>query len=266
MTVIKYIFTVVITLFTLVACEADHKQEKHKQIEAKQNQKSAKSLELAEQLITQVMAAEPTSDTEEKLQKLDFDRILTNLNTDLKKKVFWINIYNAYIQLILQKDDASFEDKNAFFSEKQILIAGVKFSFDDIEHGIIRGSKFKYGLGFVDNPFSDETIEKLQCEEVDERIHFALNCGAVSCPPVKIYTLNNYESEMEASTKSFLKAETTFLKVENIVITTRLFQWYQGDFELSVVDYLKKYDAIPQWVEPEVEFSEYNWEKRLIHN
>lgn len=248
----------------LFACDINSEQGVKKKKEIKSDQRSTKSIEQAEKLITQVMSAEQTIETEENLQKLNFDTLLFELNTDLKKKVFWINIYNAYIQLILEKDEDLYADKDSFFDEKQILIAGIKFSFDDIEHGIIRGSKFKYGLGYVDNPFSDKTIEKLQCETVDERIHFALNCGAVSCPPVKIYTLENFETEMDASAKSFLKAETTYLKVENKVITTRLFQWYQGDFDLSVVDYLKKYDAIPQWVEPEVAFSEYNWEKRLI--
>ncbi|MEX2379201.1 MAG: DUF547 domain-containing protein [Vicingaceae bacterium] len=265
MTIIKTTIASVFLFMGLLACQADKKQQQNKVI-TELNQNKSKSIALSKQLITHVMAAEPTSETEEKLQKLDFDRILTELNTDLKKKVFWINIYNAYIQLILQEDDASYEDKSSFFSKKQILIARVKFSFDDIEHGIIRGTKFKYGLGYVDNPFSDEKIKKLQCDEIDERIHFALNCGAVSCPPVKTYTLENFETEMDASTKSFLKTETTFLEVENKVITTRLFQWYQGDFELNVVDYLKKYDVIPQWVEPKVEYSEYNWEKRLIRN
>lgn len=265
MTKAKITISTIFLFIGLLACQADKKQQQNNDI-AEINQNKGESIELSKKLIAHVMAAEPTAETEEKLQKLDFDQLLTELNTDLKKKVFWFNIYNAYIQLILQEDDTSYEDKSSFFSKKQILIAGVKFSFDDIEHGIIRGSKFKYGLGYIDNPFTDETIEQLQCDEIDERIHFALNCGAVSCPPIKIYTLNNFETEIEANTKNFLKAETTFLKVENKVITTRLFQWYKGDFELSVVDYLKKYELIPQWVEPEVEYSEYNWEKQLIRN
>jgi hypothetical protein len=177
-----------------------------------------------------------------------------------------LNIYNSYIQLILDENEELYEDKSSFFSEKQILLAGVKFSFDDIEHGIIRGTKFKYGLGYIDNPFSDEKISKLQCNEVDERIHFALNCGAVSCPPVKVYTIENFEKEIESNTINFLKAETTFMEVENKVITTRLFYWFKGDFELITVDYLKKYDVIPQWAEPDVEYSDYNWEKQLIKN
>lgn len=250
----------------LLACHSIAEDKAKTTDPINQTQTSSKSIELAEKLITQVLSNKPTKAVEIKLQTLEFNDLVEDLDTDLTKKVFWLNVYNSYIQLILAEDENLYEDKSAFFSAKQILIAGVEFSFDDIEHGIIRGTKFKYGLGYVDNPFSDKEISKLQCQEVDERIHFALNCGAVSCPPVRVYTMENYEEAIESNTENFLKAETTFMEIENKVITTKLFQWYKGDFELSTVDYLKKYDVIPQWAEPEVEYSDYNWEKRLIEN
>ncbi|MAC95630.1 MAG: hypothetical protein CMC96_09010 [Flavobacteriales bacterium] len=254
----------ILSLFLLLSsCESSKKQSEE-QLTAKKQSIDSIAVPLSKQLINSILANKETQQTVDKLKNLELNTLLTELNTDLKKKVFWINIYNSFIQVILKEDDKGFEDKSDFFSKKQIEIAGVQFSFDDIEHGIIRGTKFKYGLGYVDNPFSDEIIKALQCDTLDERIHFALNCGAESCPPVRVYTLSNFEKVMEENTKTFLSSETTFLEIENKVITTRLFQWYKGDFNLSVIEYLKKYNVIPQWVEADVEYSEYNWEKRLV--
>lgn len=255
--------SILFTILIFNSCELSNKKSELQNTD-KSDSKDSTAITLSQQLIKSILSSENSEENIEQLRDLDLNIILNELNTDIEKKVFWINIYNSFIQLILENDEAGFENKSSFFSKKQIEIAGIQLSFDDIEHGIIRGTKFKYGLGYIDNPFSDETIKKLQCDTLDERIHFALNCGAVSCPPVRVYTLHNFEQVMEENTKTFLKSETTFLEIENKVITTKLFQWYKGDFDLSVVDYLKKYDVIPQWVKPDVEYNEYNWEKQLV--
>lgn len=40
--------------------------------------------------------------------------------------------------------------------------------------------------------------------QVDPRIHFALNCGAKSCPPVKVYSSEGLNSELKAAAASFV--------------------------------------------------------------
>ena len=34
---------------------------------------------------------------------------------------------------------------------------------------------------------------KVALSELDPRIHFALNCGARSCPPIRVYTEEKYD-------------------------------------------------------------------------
>lgn len=263
MNLYRLIFFALLIAFSASSCQnGNAKKEKNPEVSAQQ-QKSKRIVELSEQLIAQLLAGKSIEKLEGELQSLKLEDLIEQLDSDVKKKVFWINIYNTYIQLILKEESERYEDKDAFFDEKLITIAEHEFSFNDIEHGIIRATKFKYGLGYVENPFTSQEIKQLQCDTVDERIHFALNCGAVSCPPVKAYTLANFDYEMEQSTRNFLKAETTFLSIENKVITSRLFKWYQGDFDLSVVEYLKKYEVIPDWAEPTVEYKAYDWEKSL---
>lgn len=64
------------------------------------------------------------------------------------------------------------------------------FSLDDIEHGILRCNTPPPGAS--DSPFdaSDER-KPLSLTRLDPRLHFALNCGARSCPPIKVWPLPN---------------------------------------------------------------------------
>ena len=58
------------------------------------------------------------------------------LSTDAKKKAFWLNIYNAFVQKLLTENPGKYKNRNSFFSLKQIVIAGKQLSLDDIEHGV----------------------------------------------------------------------------------------------------------------------------------
>ena len=41
--------------------------------------------------------------------------------------------------------------------------------------------------------------------EPEPRIHFALNCGAKSCPPVKVFTGKGVEEELDVVTGAFVE-------------------------------------------------------------
>jgi len=158
------------------------------------------------------------------------DELEKQLDTSDKKKAFWLNIYNGYILAILQKSPELYEDRKAFFSKSQIEIAGKKLSFADIEHGIIRRSEFQYFLGYVSNPFPGSFERKFRFDKQDYRIHFALNCGAKSCPPVRVYKHEKVEEQLEASTMAYLKKTTKFDATNKKAETTTLFSWFRGDF------------------------------------
>lgn len=66
---------------------------------------------------------------------------------------FWINPYNAFVQHHLERDPSLYENKRRFFGEPPIVVAGTELSLDDLEHGLLRSSKWKYGLGYLPRPF-----------------------------------------------------------------------------------------------------------------
>ncbi len=195
------------------------------------------------------------------LKRINSDSLAKGLNSDDQKKAFWINIYNAHIQLFLSKNPQQFENRNAFFTKKNIHVSEHSLSFDDIEHGIIRSSRFKLALGLVKNPFASEEEKKFRTKETDGRIHFALNCGAKSCPKIAIYDAEHFNDKIDDVSRSFLKEVCHYDSTEHLTTVTPLFSWFRGDFggKEGIYKYLYTYGVIPENRRPEIAYSDYDW-------
>ncbi len=196
-----------------------------------------------------------------RVKKLSLDKLSQSLNSDNKTKAFWINIYNAYVQIILKDNPELFEDRSKFFKADQINIGGELLSFDFIEHGIVRGSKVKLSMGFLKDPFASSLEKQFRVNETDGRIHFAINCGAKSCPYIAIYSAVDLDNELDIISKQFLERTTTYNKKANSVTVTTLFSWFKGDFSSrgGVEGVLKSYNIIPDNADPDVEYADYDW-------
>ena len=62
------------------------------------------------------------------------------------------------------------------------------------------------------------------------RIHFALNCGAKSCPPIAFYKYDKIDEQLDVATRSFLKSETEFDDQNKTVYVTKIMHWFKADF------------------------------------
>ena len=216
---------------------------------------------LSEQFLLKIKNGEDTSEVEEQLANLSLGELTKTLKKDDQKIAFWVNVYNAYIQVILTKNPELYEDRGNFFSKDRITIAGSKISFDKIEHGIIRKSQSKLGLGYVKKGFPDKFERMLRVEELDYRIHFALNCGAKDCPPVAIYTPNRLDEQFSKSTARFLKGSSKYDDSEKKVYVTSLFSWFRGDFggKDGTREILNQQGIIPQIDGVSLEYKDYDW-------
>jgi len=221
---------------------------------------------LSMELVEAVRDGEPFGHIVRKLEQVSPETLRENLDTEAKNKAFWLNIYNAYVQILLLEDPELFEGRNSwfgynFFTSSQVTIAGKELSFDDIEHGIMRRSKIKISMGYLNSWFVDDFIKKFWWEEVDPRIHFAVNCGAASCPYIAVYDPDRVEEQLEIATREFLHETTVYDPEEGRVEVTRLMSWFRGDFGgiSGAVQMLKDYDVIPEDADPSVDFMEYDW-------
>ena len=216
---------------------------------------------LSQDLLLNLKANKNIDEIQNQLAKTTTDELENGLPLDEHRKAFWMNIYNGYIIAILKKDKSLFDDRGSFFTKKQINIAGNLLSFDDIENGMIRKSQFKFGLGYIRTLFPSAFERHLRVEQRDFRIHFAINCGAKSCPPVRVYYPKTVNAQLENAAKVYLKDFTTYKKDQNTVETSTLMSWFRGDFggKSGAIKILKEYNLIPNEVSPSLTFGSYDW-------
>jgi hypothetical protein len=215
---------------------------------------------VSKELLSNIITKKSFQNEIDILSKSTLDELQNQLKTDQQKIAFWVNIYNAFIQISLTENPDLYNDKGAFFSEKRVKIVGETLSFDDIEHGIIRKSRMKISLGYLRKWFRPKWERKLRVEDIDWRIHFALNCGAKSCPPVAIYSVENLEKELDFMTKAYLKEQTSYNSDDKTATSVALFSWFRGDFGglKGAKNILFEYKITPE--KPKnIDFKTYDW-------
>ena len=217
---------------------------------------------LSTRLLNAIRHGEPTGAMQDSIANVSVETLSKALDNDDKRLTFWVNIYNAYVQILLTEDPSLFDDRGAFFGKKRMKIAGRPMSFDEMEHGIIRGSKWKLGLGIVPKPFPKKFERKLRVRKTNPRVHLVLNCGAKSCPPVAAYELERVHEQLDKSSRMFLESTTVYDEASNIVTVTPLFSWFRGDWggKRKVRKFLKNYGVLPQNAKkPKIKYGEYDW-------
>jgi hypothetical protein len=218
-------------------------------------------VELSRVLLLNVKLDKVMSTLDQQLRTISIEDLQNQLNTDTAKKAFWINVYNAYFQMLSKLGKTK---RKTIFTDKSIEIAQNIFSLDDIEHGILRRYRMKRSIGYLPNPFVSPLIKALAVQTIDYRIHFALNCGAKSCPPIAFYTLEKLNKELNFVTKSFLYSETSINDNNKTVSTSKLLYWYSGDFGgyFKIKSVLE--DVLNQnLANYKLIFNEYSWEDEL---
>lgn len=216
---------------------------------------------LSEQFIYAAKSGTETSELMEQLKALSYDGLQTALNSDAEKKAFWINIYNGYTQYFLKQDPHKYSNRNKFFKAKQIAIAGKTFSLDEIEHDILRRTKVKWSLGYFNKLFAGKKAKALRVDQLDYRIHFALNCGAKSCPPIAFYKSENINEQLDVATRAYLRTEANYHPDNNSLHLPAIMGWFRRDFKgkKNMVVLVKKYGIVPEEKNPSVSFKKYDW-------
>ncbi len=157
-----------------------------------------------------------------------------------EKMAYWINAYNAFtVKLIVQNYPLESITKlhgGKPWDVKWIEIGSNTYSLNEMENDILRP------------------------EFNDARIHFAVNCAAVSCPPLlnKAWTADNLESNFEKQAKSFIN-NPVFNKIQpSSIEVSKIFDWYGSDFG-NLINYLNRYSETAINKNATIKYKEYDW-------
>jgi hypothetical protein len=181
-----------------------------------------------------------------KLKSKAIDNILINWSklklSSLPKNdqlAYYINVYNlSTINLII---------KNYPLKSIQAIQKGKPWDFTFIN---IEGKN--YTLNQIENNIVRPIYK-------DARIHFALNCGAISCPPLhnEAFTGSNLNAKLDLLTKTFINNKEANSVSNTEIKVSKLFDWYKDDFG-DLTKFLSKYITVPN---PKLKpvYNEYNW-------
>jgi len=171
---------------------------------------------------------------------------------------FWINLYNVntVARVVEGYPVASIRDLSSdpiirlnVFSKETVPFGGGKISLNTIENDKVRE-------GFH-----------------DPRIHFALNCAAKSCPPLRgeAFVGARVGAQLDDQVRKFMAGPATRVEAKGGDVTlhvTKIFDWFEKDFDRwggSVVAFVRKYlpsekaRLLPAKGEVDVEHDDYDW-------
>ena len=221
----------------------------------------ADPVELPGQFLLAVRRGEPRAEIVDRIAALDESDLLAALGDDRARLTFWINLYNAVTQHALETEPGRYENSRAFFSAPLVTVAGEELSLDDIEHGILRRSFSKFALGYLRSPFRSDVCERYELDSRDPRIHFALNCGAESCPPIAAYTVEGIDEQLDWATEGYLERTVEYDPNRGRVRVPRVMLWFRGDFgrKRNIVAFLERYGQLPPGASPRLSYREWDW-------
>lgn len=222
-------------------------------------------IRISQDMLYAARVGDSTTNYVDTLANADYNELIAQLNSDNNKKTFFINLYNAYIIVLLKKDITQYENRSKFFKSKSIELAGHKISLDKIEHGYLRKSEWKFGLGYIKTWFPSKMEKQLRVEHQDYRIHFALNCGANGCPAIAFYETENIEQQLQLAEEVFIKNECKKIDDKTVEVSS-IFNWFKGDFggKKGIVKLLKKHKIIDENTSKiKITYRKYDWNLNL---
>jgi len=197
------------------------------------------------------------------LERISPRNALERFASKAHELAYWVNAYNAFVLrgVIDAYPVASVKDialLNGFFSRKKFTAGGQHLTLNDIENKIIR-------------PVYQEP-----------RVHFAINCGAFSCPTLapRAFSGDHLDRQLEEALQSFAhNPKYVRLAPDGRLQVSKILEWYGKDFiewfpqdrvplppSPTIADYLLPYlpeetaAYVRQHPDVSIAFDEYDWD------
>ncbi len=161
----------------------------------------------------------------------------------------WANLYNAVtVRYIVEKYPLGSIKDGYFFGgpwkKIMVTVGGGKVSLDDIEHKILR-PKFH-----------------------DPRVHYAINCAAISCPNLmaKAWEPATLDTDLDAAARAYVNDPRGVNVTDRGLVVSSIYDWFEADFggsKQAVIDHLLKYAdtglAKQIRANPKIRSFDYDW-------
>ncbi len=158
--------------------------------------------------------------------ELQYCTIEDDVDEDVKKACLF-NLYNIMIihgKLVFGHPN-DIAARGRFFNSVAYVIANHTLNSTELEHGVLR-RKME----------DDHPLAALKLAEKEPRMHFILNCGAQSCPPLVAVDIDDTENILAEQTKRFIQDNCEIDAIYRKIVVSRLWKWFRIDFTPDSVD------------------------------
>jgi hypothetical protein len=139
-------------------------------------------------------------------------------STEAARKAYWLNAYNATVLRGVAEAPASMRNvltylpDGGFFRARRWQLDGRAMTLDEVENREVRAAFH------------------------DARVHFALNCAARSCPPMRagVYTAARVDAQLTEQTRRYLNANARVDVAARRLRLVQLFSWFADDFAAAI--------------------------------
>lgn len=187
-----------------------------------------------------------------------------------QRLAFWINLYNALVRYAFHSWQlrGSVLGNLRVFARAAWAIGGRRYSLDIIEHGLLRGNARVPPLKLFRTLGSRDARLRGAVSSVDPRIHFALNCGARSCPRLRVYRSHGLSEQLDAATREYFATHARLDQHMRRLRLPRLMKYFRRDFgeRAAALDFAARYLEADQgrWVlahaaQLRIDFTGYDW-------
>ena len=169
------------------------------------------------------------------------------LSSSKQRLAFWINLYNALIiDAVIAFDlKGSIREDMGFFRRAAYIVGDLRYSADDIEHGILRGNRRHFHPLLLFPQFAPGDVRlAYSLPSVDPRIHCALVCASRSCPPIAVYDADRIHQQLEVAAANFVNSGGAVVDPPaGRLSLSPIFRWYRRDFggRRAVLDFVERY-------------------------
>jgi hypothetical protein len=172
-----------------------------------------------------------------------------NALTRDQQLAYWINVYNVNVVALIAEN---YPTKSIRALSTDPIVRLNVFKKDIVPFG--RG---KLSLNDVENG-------KIRAVFHDPRIHFAINCAARSCPPIRPvpYSGTNLGAQLDDQVRKFIRRGG--VRVERrgdktLVHTTKIMDWFEDDFAGGALPFLRRYLPI-EGERVSLSYDDYDWD------
>lgn len=179
--------------------------------------------------------------------RVQLGRVDVNSLRPKQQLAYWTNVYNVNVvaTVVEHYPVRSIRDISTdpiirlnVFKKERVPFGDTKISLDDVEN------------------------ERIRAAFHDPRIHFAINCAAKSCPPIRMepYSGDRIDAQLDDQVRQFLSRTVRFERKGDtmVVHVSKILDWFNHDFGDKLA-FLRRYVSIPPASKTEFKYDGYDW-------